>query len=66
MNSLYSITLLFGYIDEPIECYYYMCCRDGNYKESTQEYKAKKKPHQKPSRKLNDVCISQMYITKFN
>ena len=30
MNSLYSITLLFGYIDEPIECYYYVCYIDGN------------------------------------
>jgi len=38
MNSPYSI----GYIDEPIECYYYVCCRDGNYKGSTQECKAKK------------------------
>ena len=36
------------------------------YKPSTQQHKSKKKlPHQKPSRKLNDVYISQMYMMKF-
>ena len=43
-----------------------MCCRDGKYKPSTQQHKTKqKRPHQKPTRKLNDVCISRMYVTKF-
>ena len=54
------------YLDEPVERYYYVCCRDGSYKESKQERKTeKRRPHQKPSRKLNNVCISRMYITRF-
>ena len=36
------------------------------FKPSTQQRKSKRKrPHQKPSRKLNDMCISRMYVTKF-
>ena len=51
---------------EAVERYYYVCCRDGNYKECKRECKTdKKRPHQKPSRKLNDVCISRIYVTKF-
>lgn len=54
------------YLDEAVERYYYVCCRDGDYKECKRERKTdKKQPHQKPSRKLNDVCISRIYVTKF-
>jgi len=42
-----------------------VCCRDGNYKESKHEQKtAKTQLHPKPSRKLNDVCISRICVTK--
>ena len=54
-------------VDAALERYYYICCRDGNYKESKQPCKTeKKRPHQKPSRKLGATCISRMYVTKFN
>ena len=57
---------LITYVDEPIERYYCLCCRDGKYKPSTQQCKTKqKRPHQKPTRKLDGVCIFRMYVTKF-
>lgn len=56
----------YTHLDETVERYYYVCCRNGNYKECKRECKTDKKwPHQKPSRKLNDVCISKIYGTKF-
>ena len=64
--SLCAIVSQVLYLDGAVECYYYVCCRDGNYKECKRERKTdKKQPHQKPSRKLNDVCISRIYVTKF-
>ena len=60
------ITSFISYVDDAVERYYYVCCRDGNYKECKREHKTDKKwPHQKLSRKLNDVCISRIYVTKF-
>ena len=42
---------------------YYVCCRDGNYRSCTkQNQTGKKRPHQKDTRKLNDTCISRIYV----
>ena len=50
-----------------MERYYYVCCQDGDHKGSEQVRKTnKKRPHQKPSRKLGATGISWMYVTKFN
>ena len=47
--------------------YYYVCCRDGKYRENKQTHKTDaKRVHQRPSRKLNATCISRMYVDKFN
>ena len=63
---LKKFALLFS-LDLPLERYYYVCCRDGNYKPSKQPRKTnKKRPYQKPSRKLEMTCISRMYVTKFS
>lgn len=46
--------------------HYYSCCRDGNYRGNASKRKScKKRPHQKPSRKLNAVCISRMYVNEY-
>ena len=46
--------------------FYYSCCRDGDYHDNTSERKTEqKRVHQKDSRKLNDLCISRMYVTEF-
>ena len=44
---------------------YYVCCRDGTYQPCTKPRArqiGKKCPHQKDTRKMNDICISRMYI----
>jgi len=42
---------------------YYVCYRDGNYHPSTKpRLTGKQHPHQKDTRKINDTCISRMYI----
>ena len=42
---------------------YYVCCRDGNYRSCTkQNQTGKKHPHQKDTRKLNNICISRIYV----
>ena len=47
--------------------FYYSCCRDGDFHTSTAERKTdQKRVHQKETRKLNDLCISRMYVTEFS
>ena len=47
------------------ETHYYSCCRDGDYRGNSSDRKtSKKRPHQKPTRKLNTVCISRMYVNE--
>lgn len=43
--------------------YYYVCCRDGDYRghKSCSE-PSKNRPHQKISRKMSGTCISRMYV----
>ena len=42
---------------------YLVCCRDGYYRECKRaRLTDKQRPHQKDSRKLNDTCISRMYV----
>ena len=49
-----------------IAVYYYCCCRDGHYQQNHHNRKTTEtRPHQKPSRKLNAVCISRMYVTEY-
>ena len=47
--------------------YYYVCCRDGSYRENKTSRKTEKcRPGKgkKPSRKLGNPCISRIYCTK--
>ena len=40
-----------------------MCCRDGNYKQNKRKRLTdEKRPTQKPSRKVNQHCLSRMYV----
>ena len=49
-----------------IATYYYSCCRDGEFHTNTCQRKTEqKRVHQKDTRKLNDLCISRMYVTEF-
>lgn len=42
---------------------YYVCCRDGDYRPCTKPRQTgKKRPHQKDTRKINDTCISRIYV----
>ena len=67
MVIIYNLAIIISLIDAPLERSYYVCCRDGNYKESKRPRKTeKKRQHQKASRKLGQTCISRMYVTKFN
>lgn len=46
--------------------YYYSCCRDGNYQDRERKRKTSQtRPHQKPSRKMNGLCISRMYVNEY-
>lgn len=46
--------------------HYYSCCRDGDYRGNKSKRQSNKtRPNQKPSRKLNTVCISRMYVNEF-
>ncbi len=46
---------------------YFSCCRDGDYQGNQSKRKTnKKRPHQKPTRKLNALCLSRMYVDEFN
>ena len=46
--------------------YYYTCCRDGKYRENTKPRQtSKKRPLQKDSRKMDDTCISKMYVDEY-
>ena len=46
--------------------YYFECCRDGEYRQNKQpRVTSKKRPHQKPTRKINEHCISRMYVDEF-
>ena len=46
--------------------YYYTCCRDGKYRQNIKPRKTKdKRLHQKDSRKINNTCISKMYVDEF-
>ena len=50
-----------------IKCrHYYVCCRDGLARTNSQPWLTNKKcPNQRGSRKLNDTCISRMYVTEY-
>ena len=46
-----------------IKRYYFVCCRDGNYRgHKLSAVSQKECPHQKSSRKMNGTCISRMYV----
>ena len=46
---------------------YLVCCRDGDYRPCKQpRLTEKRRPNQKGSRKLDDVCISRMYANVFD
>ena len=46
---------------------YLVCCRDGDYRPCKQpRLTEKRRPNQKKSRKLDDVCISRMYANVFD
>ena len=47
-----------------VKCrYYYVCCRDDNYRGNKKPRITKKKRnHQKSSHKLNATCLSRMYV----
>ena len=49
-----------------IKCrHYYVCCRDGMARANSRpRLTTKKRPNQRASRKLNDTCISRMYVTE--
>ncbi len=43
-----------------------MCCRDGNYKQNKRKRLTdEKRPTQKPSRKINQHCLSRMYVDEY-
>lgn len=47
--------------------FYYMCCRDKEYRKNKQERKTdKKRLHQKASCKLNQHCLSRMYVNQYH
>ena len=47
--------------------HYYVCCRDGDYKINACKRKTEKqRPSQKSSRKINDVCLSRMYVDEYS
>lgn len=42
---------------------YFICCRDGDFRSCARPRKTgQKRPHQKDTKKLNDTCISRMYV----
>ncbi len=46
--------------------HYFVCCRDGSYKENKRKRLTKeKRPTQKPSRKINQHCLSRMYVDEY-
>ena len=43
-----------------------MCCRNGNYKQNKRKRLTdEKRPTQKPSRKVNQHCLSRMYVDEY-
>jgi len=42
MNSPYKPYIIIFYTDEPIECYYYVCCRDGTTKDQHKSTRQRK------------------------
>ena len=46
---------------------YLTCCRDGSYRENvhTKRLPSKKRLNQKPTRKINQHCISGMYVDEY-
>lgn len=61
--SLLLYILLFT---EVIARHYYVCCRDGNFRMNlTKRTTGKKRVNQKSSRKINDVCLSRMYVNEY-
>ena len=46
---------------------FYICCCSGHYQENTkQRLTSKRRYNQKESRKINDTCLSWMYVNHFN
>ena len=46
--------------------HYFVCCRDGSYKGNKWKRLTKeKRPTQKPSRKINQHCLSRMYVDEY-
>ena len=61
MNNYYIFSLAIK------TTYYFSCCRDGEYWGNPSQRKTdKKRPHQKPTRKLNAVCLSRMYVDEYH
>lgn len=47
--------------------HYFVCCRDGNYKGNKGDrITEEKRPTQKPSRKINQHCLSRMYVDEYH
>ncbi|XP_065893096.1 FRAS1-related extracellular matrix protein 2-like isoform X2 [Dysidea avara] len=46
---------------------FYICCRSGHYQENTRTRITSKRRHnQKDGRKINDTCLSRIYVNHFN
>ncbi len=51
---------------EVIARHYYVSCRDGNFRINlTKRTTGKNRVNQKLSRKINDVCLSRMYVNEY-
>ena len=48
--------------------FYYSCCRDGDFHTNTSQCKTEQLKESSPedTQKLNDLCISRIYVTKFS
>ena len=46
---------------------FYICCRSGHYQENNRTRITSKRRHnQKDSRKINDTCLSRIYVNHFS
>ena len=64
--ALLPMPISFSTITAIKERLFYICCRSGKYKENTKpRITSKRRIYQKDSRKINDTCLSQMYVNNF-
>ena len=66
-NSTLLICIIKCFVGKVIKRIYFVCCRDGNYYQSKKpRLTEKRRPHKKDTKKLNDTCISRMYVDYFH